>query len=317
MKKLEWLLYGTDYVLRKKLKKKYPIPYCKRQYLHCEEANNILYELIKSDQSFFAGRFGFFEMAAMRAYEFEHKDKYDIVMKQIYDCAGFFPYDISLGYDFLHEMKKSMTQVDVLLASNELAENYFINHYLPKNVCIGENFNALHPWEYSNPWSEALAGKKVLVVHPFEESIREQYLKREELFIGTNVLPQFKLLTYKALQTTGDFQDSRFHSWFDALDFMFDDIRRMEFDIALLGCGAYGFPLGARIKEMGKQAIQMGGVLQLLFGIMGKRWDGTAPNCNGVMQAGIAPYYNDSWIYPNAKETPAHAKNIEYGPYWK
>ena len=42
-----------------------------------------------------------------------------------------------------------------------------------------------------------------------------------------------------------------------------------DYDIALIGCGAYGFPLAAHAKRMGKQAIHMGGSLQLLFGIRG------------------------------------------------
>lgn len=47
----------------------------------------------------------------------------------------------------------------------------------------------------------------------------------------------------------------------------------VDYDIVLLGCGAYGFPLAAYAKRRGKQAIHMGGSLQLLFGIKGKRWE--------------------------------------------
>ena len=44
--------------------------------------------------------------------------------------------------------------------------------------------------------------------------------------------------------------------------------------VALLGCGAYGMPLGAFIKDgLKKPAIHVDGVLQLLFEIKGKRWD--------------------------------------------
>ena len=45
------------------------------------------------------------------------------------------------------------------------------------------------------------------------------------------------------------------------------------FDVAIIGCGAYGMPLAAMLKQAGKQAIHLGGATQLLFGIKGKRWE--------------------------------------------
>ena len=49
---------------------------------------------------------------------------------------------------------------------------------------------ALEP-TYPHPWSAALAGKRVLVVHPFKTTIERQYARRAELFPGTDILPQF------------------------------------------------------------------------------------------------------------------------------
>jgi threonine dehydrogenase-like Zn-dependent dehydrogenase len=39
---------------------------------------------------------------------------------------------------------------------------------------------------------------------------------------------------------------------------MIDEIGKIDFDVAILGCGAYGLPLAAAIKGMGKQAIHLG-----------------------------------------------------------
>lgn len=318
MKNLNWYIYGTDYVLRQKCKKLYKVPYSHRKMYSPEAANGMMADKIKSGESFFAGRFGLFELAAMRAYEFKNQDKYKIVMQQIYDCAGFFPNDLALGECFLQEMKEAVKEVDLLACSGQLAENYFMDKYMQKQAAGVVNFDVMEPWRYEQPWSASLKGKKVLVVSPFDESVKEQYEKREKLFQGTEVLPQFELLTYKALQTTGDLKDERFESWFEALDYMHQEIRQIDYDIALLGCGAYGFPLAARLKKDGKQAIHAGGVLQILFGIMGKRWDGTGPNsATKQMREDIAKYYNEYWTYPKQSETPASAKKVEYGPYWK
>lgn len=318
MRRLDWFLYGTDYVLRKKCKSIYKIPYSRRQMYSVEEANRILGKKLCEEEPFFAGRFGYFELAAMRAYEFKNRDKYEIVMKQIYDCAGFFPKDLSLGERFLLEMKEALKETDLLACSGELAENYFMNRYMSRQAAGAVHFDMMEPWRYEQPWSASLKGKKVLVVTPFDESVREQYAVRETLFQGTEILPEFELLTYKALQTTGDLRDERFSDWFEALEFMYGEIRKLDFDTALLGCGAYGFPLAAKLKRDGKQAVHMGGVLQILFGIMGKRWDGTGPNSDThKMREDIAKYYNENWTYPKTSETPSSASKVEYGPYWK
>ena len=50
-------------------------------------------------------------------------------------------------------------------------------------------------------------------------------------------------------------------------------IKDVDFDIALIGAGAYGLPLTLYCKSLGKMALQTGGATQTLFGIMGKRWE--------------------------------------------
>ncbi len=110
-----------------------------------------------------------------------------------------------------------------------------------------------------------------MVIHPFEETIKSQYKKRKDLFENQDILPSFELITLKAVQTVAGTK-SQFGSWCEALEYMERQIKQIDFDIAILGCGAYGMPLAAYIKRLGKQAVHMGGVTQLLFGILGKRW---------------------------------------------
>jgi hypothetical protein len=77
--------------------------------------------------------------------------------------------------------------------------------------------------------------------------------------------------------------------------------------VALLGCGAYGLPLAAAIKRSGRQAIHLGGALQVLFGIRGRRWE-QIPK--------IAALMNDHWIRPSEAETPVSAVRVDQGCYW-
>ena len=85
------------------------------------------------------------------------------------------------------------------------------------------------------------------------------------------------------------------------------EIKKYDFDVAILGCGAYGFPLAAEIKRMGKKAIHLGRATQLWFGIKGKRW-----NDDPLTKS----LYNDAWVSPSDAEKPANADGVEGGCYW-
>lgn len=317
-KSVTWLLYAIDHTLRQKsgwysAHKKY----VKRNIMENESASEELARLIISGQPMTAGRIGMFEMAAMRMYEFGIKKKYPLVMDNIYNCAGFFPNDIDLGDRFLMIMRDSLKEMDMLAPFYQFCENYFINHYTKKDIIISKSAGLFQICQLENVWTKALKGKRVLVISPFTETIRHQYEKRELLFPGKEILPEFgELLTYKSLMTIGDMRDDRFATWFEALEHMKREILLMDFDVALLGCGAYGFPLAVEIKKAGKQAVHMGGILQILFGIMGKRWDGTRTGGVLHIREDIAKYYNEFWTYP-MEEKPKEASKVEYGPYWK
>lgn len=89
--------------------------------------------------------------------------------------------------------------------------------------------------------------------------------------------------------------------------YMKKEIDKVDYDICLIGCGAYGFPLAAHVKRTGKKAIHLGGGLQLLFGIRGKRWD---------MRDEYKSLMNEYWIRPSEDETPVVAKKVEGACYW-
>ena len=88
---------------------------------------------------------------------------------------------------------------------------------------------------------------------------------------------------------------------------MTEEALKIDFDIAIIGCGAYGFVLGAALKDMGKAAIHLGGATQLLFGIRGKRWD----DFGGVYTDMI----NDYWVRPSSDEITPTMQKVEGGCY--
>ena len=120
------------------------------------------------------------------------------------------------------------------------------------------------------------------------------------------VLPRFELKTLAAVQSSAG-TPTRFGDWFEALDFMADAVAATEFDVALLGCGAYGFALAAHVKRLGRTAVHLGGPCQILFGIKGRRWD---------EHDVVGRLYNDSWVRPSDTERPASYLEVEEGCYW-
>lgn len=199
-------------------------------------------------------------------------------------------------------MLDDLQQVDVL--GSWLAGESLVAAHLRNATRV--RLRDLEPYVHADPWSEVLAGKVVLVVHPFAESITRQYGRRSGLFADPRVLPDFELKTLKAVQSIAG-GSTGFATWFDAYQSMRDEIAGTSFDIAILGCGAYGLPLAAEVKRLGKKAVQLGGACQILFGIKGKRWDDHEL---------ISRLYNDHWVRPLASERPENYLSIEGGCYW-
>lgn len=92
---------------------------------------------------------------------------------------------------------------------------------------------------------------------------------------------------------------------------------KVDYDIALIGCGAYGFPLAAHAKRMGKQAVHLGGALQLLFGIKGHRWETMEYGTDILPRGGMyMEMFNEHWVRPTVAETPRTAQKVENACYW-
>ena len=78
-------------------------------------------------------------------------------------------------------------------------------------------------------------------------------------------------------------------------------------EIVLIGCGGLGMVLGAELKKRGFCCVVMGGAIQNLFGIKGRRWKDHSI---------IGGFWNGSWVSPLESEVPEGAGAIEGGCYW-
>ena len=285
--------------------------YGSRPILSTEEGRSVLKQAIINGKPYMAARFGTSEGAAF-VYYWETKLKYgddyskypQFNLDQICTLSGFFPNSKVDLWKWAELETAACKDLDLLGVMQFVNEEWLVNNFCPQATLMpnGGLGSSAHGW------APVLEGRKVLVVHPFTDTIRKQYENnREKIFPGTNALPKFKLSCVKAVQTIADQEDKRFATWFDALDYMTDEVAKQDFDVALIGCGAYGFQLASRIKQMGKIAVHMGSTVQTLFGIKGARWN---PQYAKIM-------YNDAWVYPSEHETPKGYEKVENGAYWK
>jgi len=215
---------------------------------------------------------------------------------------GFFPAtekNISL---FAEMMLQDMQQLDIL-GSWQTGERVFASEL--KHV-TKITLDGLEPYFHERPYTQHFEGKKILVIHPFQESIINQYNRRALLFKNQGMLPDFDLKTIKAVQSLAG-GNGGFNNWFDALEYMKAQMDVIDFDVAVIGCGAYGFPLAAYAKRLGKIGLHMGGATQLMFGIKGKRWE-ERPEFQSL--------FNEYWIKPTVAEKPSKAELVEDACYW-
>lgn len=293
------------------------------------QASELIYDLLLSGKPCMVARFGAFELNVVVNYCGVSREKHsmwdfirgnelqwwwnEFSQLKLQTNAGVFPMSHQLAARFSELMLEDMKQVDIL-GSWQRNEQILIDEYCLKLQKV--TLMALEPYWAVKPWTRALEGKKVLVIHPFASLIESQYAeKRELLFQDKRVLPNFELKTLQAVQSIGG--ESDFKDWFEALDWMKTRMDATDYDIALIGCGAYGFPLAAHAKRMGKQSVHLGGALQLLFGIRGKRWDDPSYGRETLQDKGsYLRLFNLNWVYPGEKYKPVHASDIENGCYW-
>lgn len=282
----------------------------KKDLLSLERANDLIYNSLVSNKPFVMGRFGETEARATAdglGIKYGAKTKAEKKrLDTLFNNAGVFPYGQEMEIRFAQYMEQMINRIDILCVWETFMQDFLINEYTSDDINLVP-LKSAEPYYVQNPWSYGLKGKKVLVIHPFTESIEHQYKNNDKLFENKNILPDFELKTLKAVQTIAGQKDERFNDWFEALDYMYNQAMEIDFDVAIIGCGAYGLPLAIRLKESGKQAIHMGGATQILFGIKGKRWDN---------HPYISKLYNDYWIRPNDNEKPKKSSNVESGCYW-
>ena len=195
---------------------------------------------------------------------------------------------------------------------NPTHERIVFESYTKSQVHKGLHW--FNPWDV--PWTKVLPTRtRIAVVSPFAESISQQIPNLNLLFskqlwndpviipIRTGCSPALDRTSAAAWSA-----DILAEGWQKAVDATVDKVLESNVRVALVGCGGLSLPIVAALKQKGIIAIHLGGAVQVLFGIRGRRW---------LTDKVIGPWMKSPlWRNPLRSETPQNAQQVEGGCYW-
>ena len=184
-----------------------------------EQASRIITDALLGNKPCMIARYGSTELSAIVNYLGVQNKEHSVfkylkgeclewwwsrgIMEQMTRWSGFFPATEDNLNRYCRLSLNDSKEIDVL--GSWVKNEYFVSSYCP--TCTKIRLRYLEPdfaaVDSSSEWTQALKGKKVLVIHPFIETIKKQYAKRKLLFKSPDLLPDFELLTIKAVQSIG------------------------------------------------------------------------------------------------------------------
>jgi len=183
----------------------------------------------------------------------------------------------------------------------------------PSFQIVGELFNKLNTWvptlsymEDPKWWIENIINEyegTIGIVSYFKKDIENQLMVLDKVWPDLKIKNKFIVIkSYNTIVGNEPHND-----WLETYNDLEERvIKRKDIGLWLVSAGCYGLPLCNAIACRNKKAIYVGGILQTIFGIKGKRWDNRKE---------VNRWYNKHWIYPTEK--PKTAEQIEGACYWK
>lgn len=279
-----------------------------------ETIHAIISRALEADEGALIGRNGTIELDLMTTAP-HSKDSRPFILER---NAGVFPMDRSGNFTAWREASIEATKCADALAMGwyePLAEReaQCFKHWgvTAKPLALRD----LEPYyaPYDKQWTIHLRNHTVAVVTSFAQTASTQVGRAHEIWGDRIVIPGD--IEWRFIQTghspsvakgTNEWPKG-IRSWKDAVNHVVAEVVKTGARFALIGCGGLGMLIGKALKDRGVICVVMGGAIQVLFGIKGRRWE-THPI--------ISTFWNDAWVWPSATETPGAAKTIEGGCYW-
>lgn len=219
--------------------------------------------------------------------------------------AGIFPASDTGMADFCRLWLNSLRSLDLLAVWHNAGEAVLADRFCP-HAQYGREED-YYPYLHADPWSRHMAGRRVLVVTPFADTVRQQFDRRALIWERRPLVLPDCTLDVLAVPFSPALITPVEPTWTARLHRLTAAMEERAFDIALIGAGALSLPLVAKAKSMGRIGIHLGGATQMLFGIRGRRFDA---------DPATAALMNTHWSRPLPQETPAAAGLVENAAYW-
>ena len=275
-----------------------------------DEGAKILCEYFASDKPFLIGRNGTIELEVLLS------QNVDITLAKILELhAGVFPPS--------HAESWKLDYVDALANCDVIAEGWY-KPLADKEKDLLDNLNPLRksillrnlePY-YVAPtlrWTQYLTKKRVAIINSFAQTCEEQTYMAKAIW-GNEAKTLLPNCTWIPIQTyygpaiaQGNAQWPSSTNYRDAIHDVIERTLIQKPDVAIIGCGGLGMIIGSELKKAGVQCIVLGGAIQILFGVRGKRW---------ANHEVISTFFNDAWVFPPSSCIPRLATQIEGGCYW-
>ena len=169
---------------------------------------------------------------------------------------------------------------------------------------IFHEFEGLEPFTHGKDgWHYSLSDKKVLFISPFSDTVKSQVPDYNKIWEGAEIGEVLTVTSPYSEALTGE----QPISWYAKFRTMLDKIAKLDFDFASVGCGGFSLPVCNFIKTVMKRpCVHLGGGNQLLFGIIGKRWEDNKT---------FSRLFNQYWTRPLEHEVPTNNQLVEQGCY--
>ncbi len=277
-----------------------------------EQSNEILRKMVSNNEPFFISRLGYAVGLASAARLVGKIPSLELI-NTMATHDGIYYTDLNEVKIFIDKYNEAIKNSTCMACFGKLyveTQNFYVERFRLRTLhfeCLEPTYAVL---EGLTPWTRELKGRKVLVISPFVDSFRKQLDANFTMFKNRPIFAEGQeFVFYKSFNSLAG---NRPHgSWLETFEVMCQDIRKLDFDVALLGCGGYGLPLCNFIyKDLNKSAVYVGGCLQLLFGVMGGRWEDWA------VYRKIIKDNDTRFVRPSGDELTGGRGTIEGGCYW-
>lgn len=271
----------------------------------------VIHESLGSDSGALIGRNGTIELQQMITVNPQSLSILEV-------NAGIFPIAVhSIFYRWQKESIEATKSADVLAAGwyeplKEAEKDAFVKWSVNASLVP---LRSLEPYYVDEGlrWTRLLGGHSVAVVTSFTRTARKQVELGLDKIWGSTIFPD--TIDWHWVQTGYPSSVSKgtcswpagINNWQQAAEYVVGEVIKTGARFALIGCGGLGMPIAKMLKDRGIIAIVLGGSIQVLFGIKGKRWE------NHPI---ISKFWNDAWVWPGKDEVPGAAAAIEGGCYW-